>query len=135
MEVSEIIAVIDSIPTWVWVMGVIAILFASSDRIMWDYEVKFPLKEGAGRGKVELEGKKKKGPYIECNFELEKTYQNRTIDIFLNGHAIYQIPAEKNNTNRLRLSQPITLSQPKEGDMVSVHIGGEEIFTGQLVLD
>lgn len=135
METTQIFAFLGSVPTWGWVIVVLFVLFAAGDRILWDYEVKFPLKEGVGRGKVELEGKKKKGPCIECMFELEKPYQNQTIHIFLNGQEIYQVKAEKNNSRRFRLSEHIQIPRPNEADKVSVHIGGKEIFSGLLALD
>lgn len=135
MQITDIVSFLGSIPVWAWVIGVLAVMFATGDRTLWDYEVKFPLKDGVGRGKVELEGKKKKGPCIECVFELDHKYQREAIDVFLNGHQIHRIQASDNNSGRVRVLQSISISEPNEGDIVTVHIGGKELFSGPLVLD
>lgn len=136
MEISEILEMLSAVPIWLWIIGAVILVFAVfGESTLWDYEVKFPFEEGIGRGKVELECGNKKGPRIECLFEMSPSYQNISLDIFLGEEKIYTVPAEKNNSNRLYLREHISLDKPREGDLVVVKANQEAIFSGPLVLD
>lgn len=77
MEYTEIINFVTELPGWAWFGLLIVFLFFTGDKKEWDYEVKFPLKEGVGRGEVELECLKKKGSSIEVELELEPEYNDK----------------------------------------------------------
>lgn len=136
MELTELATFLDFVPTWVWILIAIFVVFVFfGERILWDLEVKFPLRKGIGRAKVEFECGKKRGPRIECTFELEPAYRNQPIEIDLNGHHVFTVPAEKNISGRFRLVHAIEIAKPEEGDEVSVRIGADTVFSGLLVLD
>lgn len=127
---------LSNIPTWLWVVGTIVLVFiVFGERILWGYEVKFPFKEGIGRGKVQLKYGKKRGTRIKCVFELDPAWQNIPIDIYLRENLIYTVPAEKNKSSRFFLQQTLPLDKPREGDPVVVKANDNEIFSGPLVLD
>jgi hypothetical protein len=55
MDVSQILELLSTIPTWLWVFGgFIIFMFIFGDRKLWKLEVKFPTKSGVGRGEVEF---------------------------------------------------------------------------------
>ena len=133
---ADLINLLSGTPIWIWVVGfVIVFLIFTGERILWDYEVKFPLREGVGRGKVEFERGSKKGTRVECVFELAAEYQNKPVEIYLKKVLVHTIPVEKNNSNRFRIKQAMDFDEPTEGDEVSVRIDGSEVFSGNLVLD
>ena len=135
MDISSMFELVSTIPIWVWIAGAIAILILFGDRGLWEYEVKFPFSENAGRGEVEFKCYKKKGSVIEVELNLESECINKDIDIYLNNHLVYSIPGEKNNSARLYLNRPLDMQKPNEGDEVSVKVQGRNIFNGPLVLD
>ncbi len=125
-----------SVPTWLWVVGgVVLLAIVFGERTLWEYEVKFPRREGIGRGEVELECGSKSGSRIECEFVLEPACRKLPLEIHLNGQKIFEIPADKNVGRRLFLKEKIQLDRPKEGDHLSVVADGEALFEGPLVLD
>jgi len=135
MEYAEIINFITNLPGWVWFVLFIVFLIITGDKKEWDFEVKFPLKEGIGRGEVELECLKKKGSSIEIELELDPDYHNKKIEIFLNNNLIYTIPQNINVGKYIRIDKKAAIQKPSEGDDVLIKIGGETVFSGQLVLD
>lgn len=122
-------------PVWVWVIlfFVLAVLFG--DKKLWEYEVKFPFKQGIGRGEIEIEGMKKKGNKIEVKFDLEPAYQDKKIDIFLSGKLVHTVASNKNSSGRFFYTEKYNAGDPTEGDEVVVKIDEQEIFKGQLVRD
>lgn len=135
MEFAEIVNFITGLPGWAWFVLIIGILFITGDKKEWDFEVKFPFKDGIGRGEVELECLKKKGSSIEVELELEPDYNNKKIEIFLNNALIYTIPQNINTGKVVRIDKKTEIQKPAEGDDILIKIGGEHIFSGQLVLD
>ena len=136
MELSEIAALLDTVPTWIWVVvGFVVVVVIFGESMLWDYEVKFPRRDGTGRAKVEFECGSKRGSRIECVFELEPVYQNQAIEIVLNGAHVFTVPAKKNTSSRFFFAEKVNLNRPNEGDEVVVRIGGSDIFSGPLVQD
>ena len=136
MDLSEITNFLSSLPTPVLVIGgFILFMVIFGEKILWDYEVKFPLKKGIGRGEVEFECGQKKGSRIECEFELNDSYKNIPIEIYLRDKMVYIIPAERNMQTFIKIKQHTPIERPEEGDLVTVKANGETIFSGQLVLD
>jgi hypothetical protein len=135
METAELLDLLGTIPIWAWVGIVFFVLVTTGDRGLWDYEAKFPLQPGIGRGEVELKRYKKKGGAIEIKLELEPPYRDKRIGIRLNDQLLYTIPEDKNARGRLYLNEQVDLQEPREGDLVSVEIDGTTVFNGPLVLD
>lgn len=135
MDISSMFELASTIPIWAWIVGAIGILILFGDRGLWEYEVKFPFTEDAGRGEVEFKCYKKKGSVIEVEFNLESECINKDIDIYPNNHLVYSIPGEKNNSARLYLNRPLDMQKPNDGDEVAVKVQGRNIFNGPLVLD
>lgn len=135
MEYAEILNFISSLPGWAWFVLGFVLLFLTGDRKLWEYEVKFPLQPNIGRGKVEFECLKKKGSSIEVKLELEPNYNNKPIEIMLNGLLVYTIPDTSNTKRSTYINKKVKIEKPNEGDEVLIKIGGEKIFSGQLVLD
>jgi hypothetical protein len=135
MEYTEILNFITSLPTWAWFVIGFILLILTGDRKLWEYEVKFPLQAGIGRGEVEFECLKKKGSTIEIKLQLEPDYNNKRIDIMLNGLVVYTISEHDNAGKSIVINKKVPLEKPNEGDEVIIKIGGEKVFTGQLVLD
>ena len=63
-EFPEIILFFQDLPIWGWIVLFLIFLYLIGDTVIWDYEVKFPLEKGIGRGEVELERLKKKGATV-----------------------------------------------------------------------
>jgi len=136
MDTSQILAILSTVPTWVWIVGgIILFTIIFGDKKLWEFEVKFPLQAGVGRGEVEFECLNKKGTFIEAKFELEELYQNKKIEIFLNNRMVYSIPEAKNNSARIYINEKLEVQKPTEGDEVTVNIGGRKQFEGVLVRD
>ena len=136
MEINQILELLSTIPTWVWILGgFIIFMFIFGDQKLWELEVKFPTKSGVGHGEVEFECHKKKGSSIELKFTLEELFQNKDIEVILNNRSIYTIPASKNNAARTYINEKLDLQKPTEGDKVEVKIGGQKQFEGVLVRD
>ncbi len=135
MDISTLPGLVDAIPGWGWIVIIIFVLFVLGERIVWDYEVKFPYKQAAGRGEVELECGSKKGTRIKCRFELEEFYREKPIEIRINNQTLHTIDAGKNQNGKVYIREHIAFQQPTEGDEVVVLIGNDEVFTGVLVLD
>ena len=127
--------VMSGIPWYAWLGIFIGIMIVFGDRILWDFEVKFPFKEGVGRGKVEFEHHKKKGTIIEARFDLEPDCWHEDIDIYLKGEHVYTIPSKKNDGGRTYSKEKSEYDKPAEGDEVTVKIRGEVVLSGPLVLD
>jgi hypothetical protein len=97
MEISEILSLLSTVPTWAWMVGaIIIVFFAFGESILWDYEVKFPFKEGIGRGKVELECGKNKGTRIECVFEMNPSH--KTSRLMFSWERQRSIPFQQKRT-------------------------------------
>ena len=136
MDINQIFELLTTIPTWVWVIGgIIFVVIVFGDRKLWELEVKFPQKQGVGRGEVEFECLKKKGSSIEVKFELEDLFQNKNIEIFLNNKHVYSVNESKNNGPRTYINEKLDIAKPSEGDEVTVNIGGQKQFAGVLVRD
>jgi hypothetical protein len=136
MNPSEILNWLSSLPTAVKIIGgIIIFMLIFGQKILWDYEVKFPFKTGIGRGEIEFECGKKSGPEIECEFELDDTYKNMPIEIYLKDKKAYTITADRNRQTFIRIKEKTPLDKPEEGDEVTVKANGEPIFSGKLVLD
>jgi len=136
MDLPEIISWISALPTPILVIGgFILLILIFGEATIWDYEVKFPLKKGIGRGEVDFECGKKTGTRIECEFELDDSYKNIPIEIFLRNEKIFTIPAEKNMRKFIKIKKRISFERPEEGDLVTIKANQESIFTGQLVSD
>lgn len=135
MTANELITFITDLPWWAWLGLFFLFLFMFGDRVMWEYEVKFPLREGIGRGEVEFKHLKKKGTKLEVKLRLEQSYRNREVAVYLNNNLIHTIPKDKNTGDYLRIEEKVEIREPKEADDVRVEISGDVIFEGQLVLD
>lgn len=137
MEYAEILNFIQNLPTWAWFVIGFALLILTGDKKLWEYEVKFPMKQGVGRGEIEFEGMKKKGSQIEIKLDLDATQANKQIDIYLKERHVFTIPADENQANkRITINKKIKLVQPpNEADDVVVKIGGQQVFDGQLFPD
>lgn len=135
MELTEILNFIAGLPGWAWFVLGFGLLMLTGDRKLWEYEVKFPLQAGIGRGEIEFECLKKKGTSIEIEFQLEPNYNNKRIEIYLKHILIYTVHESSNTSKSIYINKKLQLQQPAEGDEVQVKIGGEQIFSGQLVLD
>ena len=135
MEAIEIFEFLSNLPWWFWVIFVFTMMVLGSDRSIWEYEVKFLFQEGVGKGEIEFENKKKKGMYVECDFDLEEQYHNKALEIFLAGKNVICVPAEENMGGYIRFEKPVSIEEPSVGDSVVVKIDNIEIFTGILKLD
>lgn len=136
MDSSQILDLLSAVPTWVWVVGgIILFSIVFGDKKLWEFEVKFPLQAGVGRGEIEFECLKKKGSSIEVEFQLEQLFQNKNIEIFLNNRLVYTVPESKNNGVRININKKLEIQKPNEGDKVTVNIGGQKQFEGVLVRD
>ncbi len=135
MEFAEIIHFFEDLPFWGWIILFFIYMFIFGDRKLWEYEVKFPMEAGIGRGEVELKCLKKKGSKIEIKLELEPAYHNKPIEIFRNGISIFTIDASQNTGKRLFIKKKTKLEKPAEGDDIIVKIGHKDAFSGRLVLD
>lgn len=135
METADVLVLLGDLPVWGWVIFVLFVLFLLGDRGLWDYEAKFPLQPGIGRGEVEFKRYKKKGSSIEVKLELEPEYREKRVAIRLRNQLVCTVPKERNGGERLYLNQSLDLEEPAEGDLVSVEIDGESVFSGPLVLD
>jgi hypothetical protein len=60
------------------------------DRKQWQLEADFRFKEGVGSGEVEIDKCKRKA-YISIKLILEPPYQNKTMDIFIDGQQVYTV--------------------------------------------
>ncbi len=135
MEIKDIFLAIESFPWWGWLILFIVYIIVFGDKKLWSYEVKFPFKEGVGRAEVELECFKKRGAYIELDFELDESYLHKDIGVYLSHDLIYFVPGDKNNEGDLDIDESIDIKEPKEGQEITIKIDGKPIFNGQLVLD
>lgn len=135
MELAEIILFFQDLPIWGWIVLFLIFLYLIGDTVIWDYEVKFPLEKGIGRGEVELERLKKKGTQIEIKLDLEPAYQHKRIEISRNGLTIYVIESLLNTDKRVFIKEKTVLEKPEEGDEITVKIDGKTVFSGRLVLD
>lgn len=136
MELSEIIHYIQHVPTWIWFVAGFVLLILTGDTKRWEYEVKFPMKQGVGRGEIEFKCLKKKGTSIEIELSLDTMQAEKPIDIYLNERLVYSIAADENIANkRIYINKKITIEKPREADTVAVKIAGQSVLTGQLVLD
>lgn len=135
MELADILSFLKDFPFWGWIILLLIYAFIFGDRKLWEYEVKFPMEPGVGRGEIELECHKKKGAQIEVSLELEPAYHHKSIEILKNGFSIYKIEPNLNTGKRLFVKRKTSLEQPKEGDEITVIIDDQSVFTGRLVLD
>ncbi|MFW5432045.1 MAG: hypothetical protein ACKE5M_07060 [Methylophilaceae bacterium] len=135
MELTEIINFFKDLPFWGWIILFFVYVFIFGDRKLWEYEVKFPLEAGIGRGEIEFECFKKKGAEIEVHLQLEPYYQHKHIEILRNGISVYAIEPSQNIGKRIFIKKRTQLEKPAEGDKITVKIGGKDVFSGRLVLD
>lgn len=135
MDLSQLLTVLDSIPALVWVILVFVVLFLLGDRKLWEFEAKFPLKPGVGRGEIEIECFKKRGAVIEAEFNLEPDYNGKAIDVVVGQQLALSIPARENIGSYFRFEQAYELAKPTEGARVEIKIDNELIFSAVLVLD
>lgn len=137
MDYAEILNFVQNLPGWAWFVMGFALLVLMGDKKFWEYEVKFPMKQGIGRGEIELEGLKKRGMKIEIKLNLDATQANKQIDIYLKEHHVFTISADENQANtHIYINKKIKLDQPpNEADIVTVKIGGQQVFDGQLFPD
>jgi len=112
MALSEVVNFVSNIPFWGWIIVFFIFIILTGDRILWDYEVKFPMEAGIGRGKVELECLAKKGTRIALKFELDPAYQQKQIEILRNGLSIYRIEASLNTGKSVFIKQITKLEKP-----------------------
>ena len=131
----DILNFIADIPWWGWLVLFIAYVIVFGKKKLWDYEVKFPFKEGIGRGKVEFECFEKEGPKVEVKLSLDPQLHNKKIDIYLSGHCVFSVPSALNIEPQLRIEESLSMNEPKEGEIVDVKIDDNIIFSGPLVLD
>lgn len=137
MDFAEILNFIHNSPGWAWFVIGFVLLILMGDKKLWEFEVKFPMKQGVGRGEIEFEGLKKKGTHIEIKFNLDASQANQQIDIYLKERHVFTIPADQNQADsRININKKIKLEQPpNEADTVTVKIGGQQVFDGQLFPD
>ena len=53
----------------------------------------------------------------------------------LNEVLLYTVPPEKNSGGRIYLVEKVDLSEPTEGDIVSICIRGDVVLSGPLIRD
>ena len=136
MSTSEMLELLSAVPTWVWVIGgIVAFFFFFGERILWKYEVKFPMTTETGRGKIKLLYGKKKGARIRCSFELNERHRGKKIDIYLQNKRIHSIPADQTKAAKYFKSEKISLEKPDEGADIEVYADRDKLFSGVLVLD
>lgn len=135
MEFNALLQWLGDVPTWVWIVGVVGLLILTGDRVLWDFEVKFPRVTGIGRGEIEFEGFRKRGATIQARFELDENYRGRALEIRVNGESVYTIPANKTGSARTVVNERYGPGQPAEGDVVEVFADDELLFSGRLALD
>lgn len=135
MELLEIFNFFKDLPIWGWILLFFIYVFIFGDRKLWEYEVKFPMEAGIGRGEIELKCLKKKGTQIEVNLVLESAYHHKLIEVFRNGLSIYSIEPNHNKGKIIFIKSKIILAKPEEDDEITVKIDGRDIFFGRLVLD
>tara|TARA_B110000914_G_C15476208_1_gene453249 strand:+ start:995 stop:1390 length:396 start_codon:yes stop_codon:yes gene_type:complete len=110
-------------------------VFIFHDTLHWDYEVQFSLQENIGEGAIELESWKKKGTTIDCEFELNPSLKNVTMDIFHKDKKIYTIFPETTSESTFKFQDSITLNEPEVGDLIIIKINNKHIFSGSLIKD
>ncbi|MEM7542839.1 MAG: hypothetical protein AAF384_14830 [Pseudomonadota bacterium] len=135
MDFNSIIDLLSALPTWAWVLAAFAMLFALGDRGLWDYEAKFPSAKGVGRGEVELECYKKRGAHVELHLELEPDYRDAEVEVFFRGTCILHAAEQKRERERLYFREPLSVGEPREGELVSVRLNRREVFSGPLIKD
>lgn len=127
--------IIDSIPLYVWFIAGFLLLFLLGDSKLWDYEAKFPLNPGVGRGEIEIECFKKRGPVIEAKMRLEPACNNKPLEVFLENQLVMTVPAARNKGPFFIFKAPYKYDEPREGSIVEVRLEGRPVFAGPLVLD
>lgn len=127
--------IVDSIPLYVWFIAGFLILLMLGDRKLWDYEAKFPLNPGVGRGEIEIECFKKRGPVIAAKMRLEPACNGKPLEVFLGNEQVLTVPAEKNRGAFFIFRAPYKYPEPVEGSVVEVRLNGRAIFSGPLILD
>lgn len=135
MELTEIINFFNDLPFWGWIILFFICVFIFGDRKLWEFEVKFPLEAGVGRGEVELKCLKKKGTEIEIKLDLREHYHNKHIEIRRNDLSIFSINANQNTGKIIFIKKRTPLERPAEGDDITVRISGKDVLSGRLVLD
>jgi hypothetical protein len=112
----------------------LAILFG--DKKLWEYEVQGHC-EACEKGKLEIELKslKKRGTTIEVEGRFKSQYLNKEVLVELNGYKLASFDAAENDGSRYQLEKTVEMREPKAGDLVSLHVGGEEIFAQKLYAD
>lgn len=134
-NIVNLLNYLKDLPVYVWVIVGIIVLFTCGDKKLWEYEVKFPLSHGIGRGEIEINCLNRRGAEVSASFTLEPNYQNQDIQIFINNNLVSTISANQNSKSRTFIRQKYTSPRPDEGQEVTVKIRDELVFSGVLVLD
>ena len=132
---SEMEPLLMGMPWYAWLVAFVVIIVIFGDRVLWDYEIKFPMTEGVGDGEIEFECHKRKGTQFEARLNLESNWWGEDIEVFLNNAHVYTISKRKNEKGRPRILEQVEFEKPNVGDIVEVRIRGEVVLTGPLVLD
>ena len=77
----------------------------------------------------------KKGTTIDCEFELNPSLKNVTMDIFHKDKKIYTIFPETTSESTFKFQDSITLNEPEVGDLIIIKINNKHIFSGSLIKD
>ncbi|MBT8141038.1 MAG: hypothetical protein HKN88_05540 [Gammaproteobacteria bacterium] len=134
MDINQIFSFLGSIPWYIWLILFIGFLFVTGDRILFEYEVKFPLQQGLGRGELEFKSLKKKGELIELEFDLETDEPLNSLEIFVNDESVHRLSKDK-LSSQIRIKEAYNGVSPKENDQVRVEINGQTRFSGNLYRD
>lgn len=135
MELQALIELVQSVPLFIWIVLFIAILFLFGDKQLWEYEADFMYKPGIGRGEIEIEYYKKAKGSIDIELELDEEYQNKPLDIYLDGISILNIPPQKNNGHKFRIHEPYKHLEPHEGMTVEIKHNNKVILASSLLMD
>ena len=135
---SELLNLINTIPTFVWVvLGIIAlfaVLGKAGDRAIWKYEVEFPLSEGVGRAEVEIKHWKKRGKVLELEIKPVKGFGFKEVYVLVGGYKAFS--ASHSEFNKWsKCEKEYKFEKPNEGDEVKVLFDGKEVFSGVLLVD
>lgn len=135
---SELLNLINAVPTFVWViLGIItvfAVLGKAGDRALWKYEVEFPLSKSVGRAEVEIKNWKKRGKVIELEIKPVEEFEFKEAYVLVGGYKAFSASsAEFNKWNKCE--KEYKFEEPNEGDEVTVLFDGKEVFRGVLLVD
>lgn len=135
---SELINLINMVPTFVWVVlaiiAVFVVLGKAGDRALWKYEVEFPLSEGVGRAEVEIKHWNKKGKVLELELKPVEGFEFEEAYVLVGGYKAFS--ASNTEFNKwYKCEKVYKFEEPNEGDEVKVFFDGNEVFSGVLLVD